>query len=638
MPFTKFNSLDFDEIKESIKDYLRANSTFTDFDFEGSNFSVLIDVLAYNTYINSFNANMVANESFLDSATLRENVISLARSIGYVPRSRSAAKAYVSFTVPFRGTSPTLTLQAGLVCVGNGVDTSYTFSIPQSITTNTTLLGIGPSESLGDRIAEFNNIEVYEGAFLTKQFTVDTSLRQKFILDNSFIDSSTIRVYVRGQNESGKGFEYTQVDNIIGIDQNSMVYFLQEVKDEKYEIVFGDGTFGRKLTNGSIITVDYIVTNGTTGNGVLNFSYSGTTVGSTNNLITPSETVQIFTIERSKQGAEIESIDSIKYYAPRLYSSQYRAVTAQDYETIIKKIYPDTQTVSVVGGEEMDPPEYGTVSISIKPKNGTFLSDFTKGNILTQLKKYSLAGITQKIVDLKILYVEIDSSVYYNTSQFSNADDLKTKISNTLTTYADSMGSNKFGGRFKYSRLLNVIDNSDIAVTSNITKVRMRRDLKCVLNRFSQYELCFGNRFHVKDDGFNIKSTGFRIENDPDTVYFTDVPNPDKKTGTLAVVKPSSTTSEYKVVVNSVGTVDYEKGEVLINTIKFISTDIADDIVQIQAFPESNDVVALKDLYLIFDVSNSTINMLKDTISSGEKVSGVGFPFISSYPNGKVTR
>lgn len=638
MPFTKFTSLDFDEIRESIKDYLRANSLFTDFDFEGSNFSVLIDVLAYNTYINSFNANMVANESFLDSATLRENVIALARSIGYIPRSRSAAKAYVTFSVPFEGTSPTLTLQAGLVCVGNAADASYTFSIPQSITSNTVLISGGPSESYGLRTAEFNNVEIYEGAFLTKQFVVDNSIKQKFILDNSFVDSSSIRVYVKGPGESGKGFEYKKVDNIISVNKNSFIYMLQEVKDEKYEIFFGDGIFGSKLQNGSVITVDYIVTNGTSGNGINNFSYSGTTIGSLNNLIAPSESVQVFTIERARHGAEIEPIESIKYFAPRLYSSQYRAVTGQDYETIIKQIYPDTQTVSVVGGEELDPPQFGTVNISIKPKNGTFLSDFTKNNILTELKKYSLAGINQKIVDLKILYVEIDSSVYYNSSQTSNSDDLRTQIINTLNTYADSMGSNAFGGRFKYSKLLNVIDDSDVSVTSNITKIRMRRDMKCVINRASQYELCFGNKFHVNELGFNIKSTGFKIENDPDTVYFTDVPNADKKTGTLTIFKPASSSNDYKVVATSVGTIDYEKGEIIVNTIKIISTDIPENIIQVQAFPESNDVVALKDLYLIFDVSNSTINMLKDTISSGEKVSGVGFPFISSYPNGKVTR
>jgi hypothetical protein len=638
MPFTKFTDLDFSQIRESIKDYLRANSNFTDFDFEGSNFSVLIDVLAYNTYINSFNANMIANESFLDSATLRENVVSLARNIGYVPRSRTSSKANVSFSVLVNSDTPTLTLKAGLVCVGNESNSSYTFSIPEDITTTTTLIGGGPTEEVGERIAEFNEIDIYQGVFLTKRFTVDNSIKQKFILDNSFIDTSTIKVYISGPGESGRGTEYFQVENIINVNNNSLIYLVQEIKDEKYELIFGDGIFGRKLENGSVITVNYIVTDGTSGNGVSSFSFSGTFSGAYDNLITPIETVIPFTIQRSIGGSEIENIDSIKYFSPRLYSAQYRAVTARDYETIIKRIYPETESVSVVGGEELDPPEFGSVNISIKPKNSTYLSDFTKSNILSQLKNYSLTGINQKIVDLKILYVEIDSSIYYNSSQVSVSDDLRTTIIKTLNTYASSMGANKFGGRFKYSKLLNIIDKVDTSITSNITKVRMRRDLKCVQNRFAQYEICFGNEFHIKNEGYNIKSTGFTIEGDTETVFFTDVPNPDKKTGILSIVKRLDNSSSIRVVVKSAGTIDYAKGEILINTIKITSTDIPDNIVQIQAFPESNDVLAFKDLYLIFDVSNSTINMVKDTISSGEKISGVGFPVISSYPNGKLTR
>lgn len=638
MPFTKFTDLDFSQIRESIKDYLRANSNFTDFDFEGSNFSVLIDVLAYNTYINSFNANMIANESFLDSATLRENVVSLARNIGYVPRSRTSSKANVSFSVLVNSDTPTLTLKAGLVCVGNESNSSYTFSIPEDITTTTTLIGGGPTEEVGERIAEFNEIDIYQGVFLTKRFTVDNSIKQKFILDNSFIDTSTIKVYISGPGESGRGTEYFQVENIINVNNNSLIYLVQEIKDEKYELIFGDGIFGRKLENGSVITVNYIVTDGTSGNGVSSFSFSGTFSGAYDNLITPIETVIPFTIQRSIGGSEIENIDSIKYFSPRLYSAQYRAVTARDYETIIKRIYPETESVSVVGGEELDPPEFGSVNISIKPKNSTYLSDFTKSNILSQLKNYSLTGINQKIVDLKILYVEIDSSIYYNSSQVSVSDDLRTTIIKTLNTYASSMGANKFGGRFKYSKLLNIIDKVDTSITSNITKVRMRRDLKCVQNRFAQYEICFGNEFHIKNEGYNIKSTGFTIEGNTETVFFTDVPNPDKKTGILSIVKRLDNSSSIRVVVKSAGTIDYAKGEILINTIKITSTDIPDNIVQIQAFPESNDVLAFKDLYLIFDVSNSTINMVKDTISSGEKISGVGFPVISSYPNGKLTR
>ena len=647
MPFTQYSNLDFDQIKESIKDYLRANSTFTDFDFEGSNFSVLIDILAYNTYITAFNSNMVANESFLDSATMRENVVSLARNIGYVPRSRTSAKASVSFSASFTGLSQTLTLKEGLVCVGNYSNTSYVFSIPEDITVESPLLN-GSGESEGLRVANFINIPIYEGTFLTKTFTVDSSIKQRFILENSFIDTSSIRVYIKdGINQYGNGKEYTLVDNIIDVNSNSEIYLLQEIKDEKYELLFGDGYFGKKLSNGAVITVNYIVTNGENGNGVSNFSFSGSFTGSNNLPVPINETVIVSTLQSSKEGSNIETIDSIKYFSPKSYSTQNRAVTARDYETIVKKIYPNAEAVSVIGGEELDPPEFGTVVLSIKPKNGTFLTDFTKSEILSKLKNYSLAGIIQKITDLKILYVEIESSIYYDSSQFLNSEDLKTNVINALNNYASSTDLGKFGGRFKYSKLLQVIDNVNLAITSNITKVKIRRDLKVLLNNIASYELCFGNQFHINPNGFNIKSTGFKIEGNSDTLYLTDIPNKlndgsidGSGKGVISIVRQSPNNQEINVIVKSAGTIDYNIGEIIINPIKILSTSKNDGIIQIQAYPESNDVIGLKDLYLVFDVSSSvsTINMKKDTISSGESVSGVRFPSTSSYPNGKLTR
>jgi len=654
MPFTKFSNLDFDQIRESIKDYLRANSTFTDFDFEGSNFSVLIDTLAYNTYITAFNSNMVVNESFLDSATLRENVVSLARNIGYVPRSRTAAKASVSFNVQTSTTSPTLTLQAGLVCVGSVNDTSYVFSIPENITT-----------TVNDGVATFGTatdpLSVYQGTFLSKQFVVDGSLDQRFLLDNSFIDSSTIVVYVKGISDTGLGREYSKIDNILNVKSTSETYLIQEVQDEKYELLFGDGIFGKKLEDGTIITVTYIVTDGKEGNGPSTFSFSGSLRGSSDEIVVPTTTPTITTISAASNGGDIESIDSVKYFAPRLYSAQYRAVTGRDYETIIQSIYPNTESVSVVGGEELDPPQFGTVFITIKPKNGEFVSDFDKQQILSKLKNYSLTGINQKILELKLLYVEMDSFVYYNSAKVTNVADLKTNIVNGLGAYADSKDINKFGGRFKYSKVLSVIDNIDSAITSNITKIKIRRNLKALTNQLAQYELCYGNKFHVNPTGANIKSTGFTISGESSTVYFTDTPNIvqgdtdvrnrltaagvftsrptsiSAKTGVLSIIKIDSG-GQRSVVARDVGTVDYEKGEIIIGTINITSTVKPNNIIEIQAFPESNDVIGLKDLYLNFDISNSSINMVKDTITSGEQISGVGFKVTSSYTNGELTR
>ena len=657
MPFTKFTNLDFDQIKTSIKDYLRANSTFSDFDFEGSNFSVLIDTLAYNTYITAFNSNMIVNESFLDSATLRENVVSLARNIGYVPRSRTAARATISFTVSTSEDTPTLTLQRGLVCVGNANDTTYTFSIPENITT-----------TVVDGVATFSNIDVYQGTYLTKRFDYDGSLDQRFILNNSYIDTSTLSVYVRKTSESGLGIEYSAIDNILDTTADSRIYILQEVQDEKYEIRFGDGIIGKKLGDqvggdGTVITANYIITDGEDGNGASVFSFSGSIVDASNALINPGN-ITITTNQASQNGSSIEPIDSIKYYAPRIYSAQNRAVTSRDYEAIIKRIYPETESVAVVGGEELDPPEFGNVVLSIKPKNGSFVSDFNKSRILSQLKQYTVSGINPRIIDLKILYVEVDSSVYYNNTQVSSADSLKTRVLNSLTKYSESLDLNKFGGRFKYSKVLQVIDTTDTAITSNITKVKIRRDLKATLNQFAQYELCFGNQFHVNPTGLNIKSTGFKISGESSTVYLTDTPtissngntitnitsagdlflnrptNVSAKTGVISVVKIDSNGNR-TVVIKDAGTVDYVKGEIILGTINITSTTKANGIIEIQAFPESNDVLGLKDLYLSFDVSKSTINMVRDVIASGDEITGNVFTrdyYTSSYSNGNLAR
>ena len=572
MRFTKFTNLDFDQIKTSIKDYIRANSDFTDFDFEGSNFSVLIDTLAYNTYITAFNSNMIVNESFLDSATLRENVVSLARNIGYVPRSRTAAQATVSFDITTSSNTPSLTLQAGLVCVGTNNDTSYVFSIPETITTTTTQ-ATDANGNIISSTGSFSNIVVYQGTYLTKTYTVNGSLDQRFLIDNSFIDTSTLKVYVKGAADTGLGVEYRKVDNIINITDISETYLIQEVTDERYEILFGDGIFGKKLENDAIITVSYVVTDGTEGNGPSAFSYAGSIANSTNQIVLPTATPTITTISSAANGGSIESIDSIKYFAPRLYSSQYRAVTARDYESVIQQIYPNTESVSVVGGEELDPPEFGTVFITIKPKNGEFVSDFDKQSILSNLKSYTLAGINQKLLDLKLLYVELDSFVYYDPSKVSTASELQTSITNGLLSYGSSTDLNKFGGRFKYSKILNVIDNIDDAITSNISRVIIRRNLRALTNQFAQYELCFGNKFNVKPEGLNIKSTGFRIQGESETVFITATPNNDKLTGVISIVKKDEASNTNIVVVKSAGTVDYVHGEVNLTTINIVSTD-----------------------------------------------------------------
>ena len=647
MPFTQFTNLDFEDIKVQIKDFLRSNSNFTDFDFEGSNFSVLIDTLAYNTYINAFNANLVANESFLDSATIRENVVSLARNIGYVPSSRTAATATIKLNDVDLGTTSDATpkflkLRAGLICIGSVENTTVRFSIPDNITSSRVV------DINGTSFAQFDDdITIYEGTYLQRLYRVDTTVDQRYIIDSAGVDSSTLRVYVAPISDTSIGRKYSQVDNILNLSKTSEIYLTQEVQDEKYEILFGDGFFGKKLENGQTITATYIVTDGLQGNGPSEFSFQGTFSKDDGTFFTPSDNVDITTVTNASNGADAEDVSSIKYFAPRLYSAQYRAVTPRDYEAIIQTIFPKTESVAVVGGEELDPPQFGKVQISIKPKNGTFVSDFDKAQIKSKLKNYAIAGINSEIVDLKILYVELDSTVYYNPAAIASNVNLRSSIISALNLYANNIEINKFGGRFKYSKINQLIDRVDNGITSNITKVIIRRDLKALINQFAQYELCFGNRFNINPAGFNIKSTAFTVSGSTEMAYLTDVPNKDSSgnldgsmKGTISVVTKNNKNQQV-VLIKDAGGVDYKKGEIILNTINITSTTSQNNIVEIQAYPESNDVVGLKDLFVSFDVSNSSINMKEDVIASGEDVSGVVFTrdyFTSSYSNGVLER
>ena len=567
MPSFKYTNLNFDQIKSSIKDYLRSNSEFSDFDFEGSNISLLIDVLAYNTYLTAFNSNMVANESFLDSATLRENVVSLARNIGYVPRSRKAAEAIISFEYKFNGNSTTVSLKKGLVLVGSVEKTSYVFSIPEDIVATSPIDTGGVVGSNPPRTASFNNIRVYQGSLLSKSWVVSGSTDQRFIIENSNVDIDTLTVNVKKSGATA-GLSFSKVDNIVNVTKDSNIYLIQESPNETYELLFGDGLFGSKLEQGDTIEINYITTDGKFGNEGKNFTFSGDVQDDSNNSLISTNIISVTTSQTARNGAEIEAIDSVRYFAPRLYSAQNRAVTPRDYEAIIQKIYPNTESVSVVGGEELDPPEFGTVVLSIKPVNGTFLSDFTKQNILNDLKSYSIAGINQRIEDLKVLYIELSTTAYYNNTIFDDANELKAEVIQSLTTYGNSTNLNKFGGRFKYSESQSIIDKTNNSITSNITKVTIRRDLKVLVNTTAQYELCFGNQFHILAGGGTVKSSGFTIAGDPEFVYLTDIPRDDGRYGDIAIFKPAKLEGESaEVVIKSAGTVDYLKGEILLNAV-----------------------------------------------------------------------
>jgi len=626
MAFGQYVNLDYDQIKSSIRDYLRANTNFTDYDFEGSNLSIIIDALAYNTYTTAYNTNMAANECFLDSATLRENVVALARNIGYVPRSRRSARAKISFTVDGLSETSTLTINSGIICNGAGDNTNYIFCIPEDITTPVT-----------EGVAEFNNVEIYEGNFVSQEFTVDSSLfNQRYILDNSFIDTSTIKVKVKSSSTATSSVTYQQIDNIIGITSTSSSYLLQEIEDERYELIFGDNVIGKKLSNNNVITVSYIVTDGKDGNGASEFSFVGNITNQDGGSINADLISLVSTDEKSRDGDDIESISSIKYYAPRIYSSQYRAVTSSDYESVLGYIYPNVESVTAFGGEEMSPPRFGKVFISVKPRNGDFLSDETKRELVSKLKSYAVAGIVPEFIDLKYLYVEIQTSPYYNPSLNDDSSNLKTNVSNALTQYSRSIDVNKFGGRFKYSKAVSLIDSIDSSITSNITLVTIRRNLKAVVGQFAQYEVCYGNRFHTQETSYNVVSTGFTIEGVTGVVYLSDeVINREKGRIFFFTYNEGGTPN---IVKKNAGTVDYMTGEVLIDTVNILSTVIANNVVEIQAIPHSNDIVGLRDLYVKFDMTNTTIDMIPDLIASGENTSGSRFVHTHSYYTPTYTR
>ena len=630
MAFNQFTNLDFQDLRTQIKDYLRSNSNFTDFDFEGSNFSVLIDNLAYNSYITAYNTNMAVNEAFIDSATVRENIVSLARNIGYVPRSKRAAVAKISFTVDVSSLAARfVTLNPGVVALGNIENGSFTFSIPDKVV----------STPASNGIASFENIEIYEGNYLTKEFKVNTAaLDEKYILPNTDIDTTTIRVSVT-DGTTGTVEVYNAYENIFQVNSESRLFLIQEVSDEKYQILFGDGVLGKKPPNGSTIKVSYIVTNGTDGNGASNFNFAGSLTYPSRNGDALTDTpitsnISLLTVpQASESGDNIEPVDNVKYLAPRVYASQYRAVTANDYTSLVPSVYPNIDSVTAYGGEELDPPQYGKVFITIKPKTGEVLSTTAKAAIKAGLKQYTVAGIEQEFVDLKFLYVEYDTTVSYDPGLITTKEDLSSRIFKSIETYSKSSDINSFGGRLKYSKLLSTIDKVDTAITSNITVLKMRRNLTPAFGQLANYELCYSNQFHADLEGFNIRSSSFKIEGVDGDVFLTDLPNSDGLTGVVRFFTLVDDSPNF--INNNAGTVDYIKGEIILSAIN-ISSASASNKIEIEVIPESNDIIAKQNLYIVLDTtSGSKLTLLEDLISSGSDRSGSSYIPPSSFVNSK---
>jgi len=598
MPYTQVANLDFEDIKIALKEYLRAQSDFTDYDFDGSALSTLIDTLAYNTYYTAFNANMVVNELFIDSATLRDNVVAIAKQLGYRPKSATSPTAYVSFNVTYN--TPTTDTEI-ILKKGTGFIASYDNNIYQYVTLDDV------AAQVSNGVATFENIEVKEGTQLVNTYTVNTSLKsQRFILDNQDIDTNTIRVRVF---PTGGSFNepWLVSDNIIGVDGESKVFFLEEIEDERYELLFGDGVLGKKLENGARVEVSYLTTAGPESNGVRTFVFSGVLENSQG--VSPNSFgVTITSTVASAGGEEIESTQKIKYTAPKSYGTQDRAVTADDYSTIIRRIYPATSDIIIFGGEDQDPPQYGKVFIVLKPKDASYLTSLTKNAIVEELQKYSVASVEPEIVDPSILYVELNSKIYYNRNVTDETpSQIRDKVIAAVQSYIDTSDIEKFKGKFRHSKMVGVIDDADRAINSNLTEVTMRKDFYPQLNSTFYYEICFQNAFDIDCDAPVLSSTGFRVTEYPNfDVYIED--RDDK----IVLYRLDAVTGEKVVLDKEVGDIDYEKGELRLYNMTIIKGSFFDNRISFRVKPLSNDIQALREVYLDVDVANSSFTAYKE--------------------------
>ena len=598
MPYTQVANLDFEDIKVALKEYLRSQSEFTDYDFEGSALSTLIDTLAYNTYYTAFNTNMVVNELFIDSATLRDNVVAIAKQLGYRPKSATAPTAYVSFNVTYG--NPTTDTEL-ILKKGTGFISSYDNNVYQYVVTDDV-----KAQVVND-VATFTNVEVKEGTQLVNTFTVNTSLKsQRFILDNQNIDTNTIRVKVF---PTGGSFSepYLVADNILGVDGTSKVFFLDEIEDERYEILMGDGVLGKKLENNARIEVSYLTTSGPESNGVRTFVFSG--VLENPNGVSPSSfTTSITSTTASAGGEEIESTQKIKYTAPKSYGTQDRAVTSQDYEAIVRQIYPATSDIIIFGGEDQVPPEYGKVFISLKPKDASYLTSLTKQSIIADLKKYVVASVEPKLVDPSILYVELTSKIYYNGSATDQTPaQIRDKVIGGVQSYLDTSDTEKFNGKFRHSKMVGVIDDADRSINSNLTEVTMRKDFYPSLNSTFYYEVCFQNAFDKDCDEPVLSSTGFRVTEYPNfDVYVED------RDGKIVLYRLDSVTGEKVVLDKELGDIDYVNGELKMYNVTIIKGSFFDNRISLRVKPLSNDIKAVREVYLDVDVANSSFTAYKE--------------------------
>ena len=613
----QISELDFDGIKDNLKNFLSQQDEFRDYDFEGSGMSVLVDMLAYNTHYLGFNANMLANEMFLDSADLRASVVSKAKQVGYTPTSSTAAKAVIDVTVT-NATGATLTMARGTQFSTTVNGTSYNF-------VNNSDLSITPV----DGVYKFSNVDIFEGTYLNFKYTANTSdTDQRFIIPNDNVDTTSLTVKIQESSSDSTTNTYTLATGITGLDSTSKVFFLQEVENGRYQVTFGDGVLGKSVADGNIIIMDYINTNRTEANGASTFTLNGSIGG--------FSTATVTTVSNANGGADPETITSIKYNAPRDYSAQDRAVTADDYKVLVKSLYANAQSVQVYGGEDAAVPDYGKVYISIKAKSGTSLTETTKASIVTSLKQYAVASIRPVIIDPEITYLTLDTNFKYDSGATTkDVSTLQTNVLSVISNYNNDTLKD-FTGVFRHSKLLENINNADTSILSNITTIKMYKYITPTLSSALKYTLSYNNAFYNPHSGHNssgggvVSSTGFKINNDDSTnEHFLD----DDGAGNIRVYYLSGTTRIY--TSTTFGTVDYTTGEIVLTSANITSISNVDGAassrIRVFAIPNSNDIAPVRNQVLEIDTSNSTITGEIDTVESGSAQAGTTYTTTSSY-------
>ena len=605
------SDLDFDLVKQNLKTFLQSQSEFQDYDFEGSGFSILLDLLAYNTHYLGFNANMLANEMYLDSADIRKNIVSLAKMLGYTPTSAKAPSASLNILVN-NASGASITMAKGTVFTTSVNDTSYQFVTNSSHTLTPT-----------NGVYQFSNIPVYEGTLVTYRYTVNTSdPDQRFIIPSNRTDTSTLKVQVQNSSSDTTTSTYTLSTGITSLDSTSKVYFLQEVEDNKFEVYFGDGVIGQALSDGNIIILEYVVTNKAEANGASTFALSGSIGGFTN--------VSVSTNSSAQGGSEAETKESIRYNAPLQYTAQDRAVTSTDYETLVKSIYPNALSVSAWGGEDDETPIYGVVKISIKAASGSTLTNTTKQNIITQLEPYNIASVRPEIIDPETTSVLLTVNAKYDKKVTSKtAETLKSDIISTITNF-NSNTLQKFDGVFRYSKLTGLIDSTDVAILSNITTIDMRKSFTPIIDTSTRYDVYFRNAIYNPHSGHEpiLSSTGFKI-NGSNLEMFLD----DDGQGN---VRRYYFASGVKTIANTAqGTINYSTGQITINSLNVSSISnirgATSSVIELTVTPSSNDIVPVRNQIIEIDIANSNITVEEDTFVGGSTEAGVGYSTTTSY-------